>query len=66
VAIEGKVVAINGASSGIGAATAKLLADRGAKVVRGKRGEERLRAAATQIERSGGEVAFRPTDVTKE
>ena len=65
MAIEGKVVAITGASSGIGEATAKLLACRGAKVVLGARGEERLRAVAAQIERSGGEVAFRPTDVTR-
>ncbi|MGD1112179.1 MAG: SDR family NAD(P)-dependent oxidoreductase, partial [Mycobacterium sp.] len=35
--IEGKVVAITGASSGIGEATARLLAERGAKVVLGAR-----------------------------
>ena len=64
MAIEDKVVAITGASSGIGEATAKLLASRGAKVVLGARGEKRLQAVAAQIERSGGEVAFRPTDVT--
>lgn len=64
MAIEGKVVAITGASSGIGEATAKLLASRGAKVVLGARGEKRLQAVAAQIERSGGEVAFRLTDVT--
>jgi NADP-dependent 3-hydroxy acid dehydrogenase YdfG len=65
VAIEGEVVAITGDSSGIGEATAKLLACRGAKVVRGARGEERLRAVAAQIERLGGEVALRPTNVTR-
>jgi NADP-dependent 3-hydroxy acid dehydrogenase YdfG len=64
VAIEGKVVAITGASSGIGEATAKLLASRGAKVVLGARGEKRLQAVAAHIARSGGEVAFRPADVT--
>ena len=64
MAIEGKVVAITGASSGIGEATAKLLARRGAKVVLGARREKRLQAVAAQIERSGAEVAFRPTDVT--
>ena len=64
MAIEGKVVAITGASSGIGEATAKLLASRGAKVVLGARGEKRLQAVAAQIERSGGEVAFRRADVT--
>ena len=40
--IEGKVVAITGASSGIGEATALLLAERGAKVVLGARGSDRL------------------------
>lgn len=64
MAIEGKVVAVTGASSGIGEATAELLAHRGAKVVLGARGEERLRVVAAQIERSGGEVAFHPTDVS--
>lgn len=39
--IKDKVVAITGASSGIGEATALLLASRGAKVVLGARGEDR-------------------------
>lgn len=64
MAIEDKVVAITGASSGIGEATAKRLASRGAKVVLGARGEKHLQAVTAQIERSGGEVTFRPTDVT--
>jgi len=41
--IQGKVVAITGASSGIGEATALLLAERGAKVVLGARGSIALR-----------------------
>ena len=41
-AIKGKVVVITGASSGLGEATARLLAERGAKLVLGARRAERL------------------------
>ncbi|AMJ64377.1 SDR family oxidoreductase [Hymenobacter sp. PAMC 26628] len=61
--ITGKVVAITGASSGIGEATALLLAAQGAKVVLGARGPERLAALAARIAAAGGEVAYAPTDV---
>ncbi|HEX8864260.1 MAG TPA: SDR family oxidoreductase, partial [Lentzea sp.] len=50
--IEGKVVAITGASSGIGEATARLLAERGARLVLGARREDRLADIAAEI---GGE-----------
>jgi NADP-dependent 3-hydroxy acid dehydrogenase YdfG len=63
--IEGKVVAITGAGSGIGEATALLLAERGAKVVLGARRPERLEALAARIEAAGGEAAWAPTDVTR-
>jgi len=63
--IEGKVVAITGASSGIGEATALLLAERGAKVVLGARGSERLKALADHIVSAGGEVAHTRTDVKR-
>lgn len=63
--ITGKVVAITGASSGIGEATALLLASRGAKVVLGARGPERLAALAARIAAAGGEVAYVPTDVRR-
>ena len=63
--IEGKVVAITGASSGIGEATALLLAERGAKVVLGARRPERLAALVARIERAGGEAAWIRTDVTR-
>jgi NADP-dependent 3-hydroxy acid dehydrogenase YdfG len=65
VGIDGKVVAITGASSGIGQATALLLAEHGAKVVLGARNRDRLEAVATQLAQAGGDVAFRPTDVTR-
>ena len=51
--IEGKVVVITGASSGIGEATALLLAERGAKVVLGARGSDRLEALAARIAACG-------------
>lgn len=47
--IEGKVVAITGGSTGIGAATAEVLASQGAKLVLGARGEARLAAVAERL-----------------
>ena len=63
--IEGKVVAITGASSGIGEATALLLAERGATVVLGARGSDRLKALADRIAASGGKAAYARTDVKR-
>ncbi len=63
--IEGKVVAITGASSGIGEATALLLTECGAKVVLGARGLGRLEALAARIAGGGGEAAYLPTDVRR-
>ena len=60
--IRDKVVVITGASSGIGEATAVLLAERGAKLVLGARRTDRLEALAQRI---GGDVVFAATDVTK-
>lgn len=59
----GSVVVITGASSGIGRATAKLLASQGASVVLGARNIERLERVADEIKAAGGKAAFRPTDV---
>src|SRR4051794_10877238 len=63
--IENKVVAVTGASSGIGEATALLLAERGAKLVLGARRADRLEALAARITQAGGEVAWAATDVTR-
>lgn len=63
--IAGKVVAITGASSGIGEATALLLAERGAKVVLGARGVDRLAALTARICEAGGEAVCLPTDVKR-
>jgi NADP-dependent 3-hydroxy acid dehydrogenase YdfG len=63
--IEGKVVAITGASSGIGEATARLLAERGASVILGARRVERLDGIARDIRGRGGAVVTCPTDVTR-
>jgi NADP-dependent 3-hydroxy acid dehydrogenase YdfG len=63
--IEGKIVAITGASSGIGEATALLLVERGAKLVLGARGSDRVKALADRITQSGGDVAYLATDVRK-
>jgi len=62
--IQDKVIAITGASSGIGEATAALLAQRGARLVLGARRADRLDAVATRIAQDGGGRAiFVATDV---
>lgn len=63
--LTGKVIAITGASSGIGEATALRLAESGARVVLGARRLERLEELASRITNAGGEVAFAHTDVTQ-
>jgi len=63
--IKGKVVVITGASSGIGEATALMLAKQGAKVVLGARGLDRLRTLADRIAKAGGDVAYAPADVKR-
>ncbi|MCQ8187396.1 SDR family oxidoreductase [Streptomyces rugosispiralis] len=63
--IEGKVVAITGASSGIGEATALLLAERGARVVLAARRSDRIEALAARIAGAGGEAVAVVTDVKR-
>ena len=63
--IKCKVVVITGASSGIGEATALMLAERGAKVVLGAAGSDRLKAVADRIVEAGGEAAHAKTDMRR-
>lgn len=63
--INGKVIVITGASSGIGEATARLLAGQGARVVLGARRLERLEALAADINAAGGSALARALDVTR-
>ncbi|MBV5262005.1 SDR family oxidoreductase [Synechococcus moorigangaii CMS01] len=62
--VENKVIAITGASSGIGEATAKLLAQNGAKVVLGARRTNKLERLVEEIHASGGTAEFKVVDVT--
>ncbi len=63
--LRGQVIAITGASSGIGKAAALELARHGARVVLGARHEEALLQVAEQVRLTGGEAVYRPTDVSK-
>ncbi len=63
--VNGKVIAITGASSGIGEAAARLLAQRGARVVVGARRTDRLEKLVAEIRAAGGSAEFRALDVTK-
>jgi NADP-dependent 3-hydroxy acid dehydrogenase YdfG len=63
--IDDKVIAITGASSGIGEAAALMLAERGAKLVLGARRADRLEDLTTRITDAGGDAVFSRTDVTK-
>jgi NADP-dependent 3-hydroxy acid dehydrogenase YdfG len=64
--IEGKVVAITGASSGIGEATARLLAAAGAHVVIGARRIDRLEQFAKEISEAGQSIRIKQLDVTSQ
>ncbi len=59
-----KVAIITGASSGMGAATAKLLSNNGIKVMMAARREERLQELCKEINNGGGEASYKVTDVT--
>ncbi len=61
---QSKVVLITGASSGIGEATARLLAAQGHRVYVGARRTDRLETLVQEIRANGGTAAFRALDVT--
>ncbi len=62
---DSPVVVVTGASSGIGAATARLFGQQGWRVVLAARRRERLEALAREIEGKGGRTLVAPTDVTQ-
>jgi NADP-dependent 3-hydroxy acid dehydrogenase YdfG len=62
--VEGKVVVITGASSGLGEATARLLSAQGASVVLGARRVDRLESLARELTGRGGKALAVATDVT--
>ncbi|MEH0442092.1 MULTISPECIES: SDR family NAD(P)-dependent oxidoreductase [unclassified Streptomyces] len=62
--LQDKVVVITGASSGIGAVSAKALAAHGATIVAAARGQEDLDPLVADINKAGGTAAARLTDVT--
>ena len=63
--IEGKIVVITGASSGLGESTARYLAKLGATVVLGARRKNRLDAIVKDIQAAGGKALPVTVDVTK-
>jgi serine 3-dehydrogenase len=65
VSINGQVVVIVGASSGIGRAAAVLFAREGAKVVASARREERLQSLKDELAREQREITVRPADASK-
>ena len=62
--MDGEVAIVTGASSGIGAATARALADEGLSVALAARRADRLESLADDIDDGPGEALVVPTDVT--
>jgi len=63
--LDGKVAVVTGASSGLGVAFAKALAEAGADLILGARREERLTATGKLVEAAGRKYFAKKTDVTK-
>ncbi len=61
MSVKGKVIIITGASSGIGAASAQLLAKNGAKVVLVARNESKLQKVMDSINQNGGQAIYQRT-----
>ncbi|MEW5790627.1 MAG: SDR family oxidoreductase [Pseudomonadota bacterium] len=61
--LSGKRAWVTGASSGIGEATARVLAAAGAEVVLSARREKRLQTLAQAIQEAGGQAVIKPVDV---
>ena len=66
IRLQGKVCVVTGASSGIGEATARALARKGATVVLAARREDLLERLAGQLHDQGGAATWLRTDVTSE
>lgn len=64
--ISGKSIIITGASSGIGEATAKMLAEQGAKLMLAARRADKLDKLVAEIKAAGGTAAYQVVDVTKQ
>ncbi len=62
--LNGKTMLITGASSGIGAATARAAAREGARVILLARTQAKLEQVAGEIRRDGGRAAVFPVDLT--
>ena len=64
--VQDKVILITGASSGIGEACARLLAEKGARLLLGARRTERLEQLVSEIREAGGNADYRRLDVTSQ